>query len=197
MGGLAITIGTALVPFDELLTPASGQTTSPASSPNDTLAGYAQSVELALAQAYQAGATTAKLATPDFAAAVSAFATHHEAHAAAFGALAGASATGKPNPKLLDVITGQMHGAGTESAVLEVVYDLEIAATSTDLYLLSLLTDPGKVEVTASVLPVESQHATVVGLLLGKDPNSVTDFLPSFVIQDQALLPKTYPNPTA
>jgi hypothetical protein len=197
LGGLAITIGSVLVPFDELLTPASGQTTTTAANPDATVAAYAESVELALAQAYQVAMSSKLLVTPSFSAAVTGFASHHGDHAQAFAVLAGTAATSKANPKLLDVVTGQLHAAASENALLQVAYDIENAATSTHLYFLSSLKDTATVKLAASVLPVESQHATVVGLLLGKDPKSVADFLPSFVTQDAALLPKTYPTPAA
>jgi hypothetical protein len=197
LGGLAITIGSVLVPFDELLTPASGQTTTTAANPDAMVAAYAESVELALVQAYQVATSSKLLVTPTFVATVAGFAGHHGDHGRAFGALAGAASTGKANPKLSDVISGQLHAAASENALLQMAYDVENAVTATHLYLLSSLKDTATVKLAASVLPVESQHATVAGLLLGKDPNSVADYLPSFVTQDAALLPKTYPTPAA
>jgi hypothetical protein len=42
----------------------------------------------------------------------------------------------------------------------------------------------------ASILPVESQHAVVLAMILGKDPR---DTFPTFQTQDQALKPDEFP----
>ncbi len=197
LGGLAITIGSIVVPFDELLSPAYGQTATTAANTDNAVAAFAQSVELALAQGYEYAVSTNKVTTPARLTVLATFGTHHKDHGDSFGSLAGSAAPGKANAKLLEVISGQFKAAQTEAAVLQFAYNVENAATATYLSFLAELKDTGMVNLAASILPVESQHATVLGLLLNKDPSSVVDYLPSFITQDAAILPKLYPTPTA
>lgn len=196
LGGLAVTIGSVLVPVEQLLRPAYGLAASSTSS-DDTVAAFAESIELALSQSYVYALSTKKLTTSSFIAAFTTFANHHKDHAAAVASQTGNATGGIVNTKLLDVISGQFHAANTEAAVLQVSYDVENAITATYLSFLAELKGSSLVQLAASILPVESQHATDVGLLLNKDPSSVVDYLPSFVTQDAAMLPKLYPTPTA
>ncbi len=194
LGGLAITIGSVVVPFDYLLGPAYGQAASKA---DVAIAAFAQSVELAVAQGYQYAVSTNKVTTPSRLATLTSIGNHHKDHADSFGALTGSAVPTKTNQKLLDVIEGQFKSAQTEAAVLQFAYELENAVTATHLSFLAQLKDTSMVNLAASILPVESQHATVLGLLLNKDPSAVVDYLPSFITQDAAILPKLYPTPTA
>jgi predicted RecA/RadA family phage recombinase len=80
---------------------------------------------------------------------------------------------------------------------------MENAAASTYLYSLGILTDKGALQLTASVLPVESQHAVVLGQVLGiapftavagsSDPYAGSGYVPYFVTQDQKVDPAVYP----
>jgi hypothetical protein len=120
------------------------------------------------------------------------FAGHHTEHAAAFGAAAGSAATGKANQPLLDALTPQLTAAADENAVLEIAYGLENAAAATYLYALGALTSKVALQLTASILPVEGQHAVVLGTVLGKAATDKT-FLPSFQTQDGAATPDKFP----
>jgi len=200
LGGLVLTIGQAALPVSSLLSSAYAQTPT-TNPPNEVTAAFAESLELAAVAAYQQAA--AKLTTPAVASAAQTFAGHHAQHATAFGSLAKDKATGKPNPKLLATISGQLRDATDEKSTVQIAYDMENAAASTYLYSLGILTDKGALQLTASVLPVESQHAVVLGQVLGiapftavagsTDPYAGTGYVPYFVSQDQKIDPVAYP----
>ena len=200
LGGLVLTIGQAAVPVSSLLAPASAQTAT-TNPPNEVTAAFAESLELAAVAAYQQAA--AKLTTPAVVSAASTFAGHHAQHATAFAALSKGKATGKPNPKLLQTISGEIHDAADEKATIQIAYDMENAAASTYLYALGVLTDKAALELTASILPVESQHAVVLGQALGlapftlatgsTDPYAGSGYVPYFVTQDLKVDPAVYP----
>jgi Ferritin-like domain len=194
LGGIGLTIGSAVVPLEGLLTPAYGQTVSDA---DRTLAAFAESVELAVVTAYQAAAASGKLKTTSVTTVATTFASHHHDHATAFGSAASSKATHKSNPKLTDTVNGQIQSSATEKAVLQVLYTVESAAASTYLYALGALQDNATLSLAASILPVESQHAVILGILLNKDARTNADFLPSFITQDPALTPDKYPVTTA
>jgi hypothetical protein len=199
LGGLALTIGQAVVPVSSLLTPAYGA--AGVKLTDEQIAAFAESLELAAVAAYQAAAS--KLTTAAVAQAAVTFAGHHTQHATAFAAIAKGGATGKPNPKLLETVSGQLRDAPDEKTVVQIAYDLENSAASTYLYALGVLSGQGALELTASILPVESQHAVVLGQVLGlpmfeatagaSDPNAGTGYVPNFVTQDQKLDPAAYP----
>ena len=200
LGGLVLTIGQAAVPVSSLLSPAYGQTAT-TNPPNEVTAAFAESLELAAVAAYQQAA--GRLTTPAVISAAQTFAGHHAQHAQAFGALAKDKATGKPNPKLLDTLAGQLRDATDEKSTVQIAYDMENGAASTYLYALGVLTSTPALQLTASILPVESQHAVVLGQVLGiapftavagsTDPYAGTGYVPYFVTQDQKLDPAVYP----
>ena len=110
--------------------------------------------------------------------------------AAAFGAAAGSSASNAPNAKLLAALSPQLTAAADENAVVDIAYMLENAAASTYLFALGALTSREALQLTASILPVESQHAVVLGSVLGKP---ATDYVPGFETTDAAVDPTKYP----
>ena len=73
------------------------------------------------------------------------------------------------NPKL--------KAATDQKALLEIAYSIEEAAAATYLSALGLLQDKSNAESSATILPVESQHAVVLGQILNK---AVTDYMPPF-----------------
>jgi rubrerythrin len=200
LGGLALTIGQAVVPVSSLLASASAQTAT-TNPPNEVTAAFAESLELAAVAAYQQAA--AKLTTPAVVSAASTFAGHHAQHATAFAALSKGKATGKPNPRLLQTLSAEIHDAASENATIQIAYDMENAAASTYLYALGVLTDKAALELTASILPVESQHAVVLGQALGlapftlatgsTDPYAGSGYVPYFVTQDLKVDQAVYP----
>jgi hypothetical protein len=186
--GLALAIGSAAVPFGALLGSASAQTLD-----DPTIAKFAESVELAAVAAYTAAAQSGKLHTPAVIAAATTFASHHMDHAKAFGAFAGDTATAKPNPGVLLAVGDQIREAPDEMAIVTVAFSTENAAAATYLFAIGALTSAAALAATASVMPVEAQHAAVLGYVLGRDPKTDPDFVPPFQTQDEALSPSKYP----
>ncbi len=136
-----------------------------------TLAGYAQGIELAAVAVYTAVAEKLSGAVLEVA---TLFASHHQDHADAFAALAGDDAQPKANPKLMKGIAPSLKliAAGQPSEALTTqILDfgrvIENQVTYTYAGGLALLTDPSYAAVTATILPIEAQHATVISLALG------------------------------
>ena len=154
------------------------------------VAAFAESVELAAVEAYKAAAASGKVTVKAVLDAATMFAGHHMEHAAAFGAAAGAAATKKPNPKLLAAVGAQLAGAADQAAILKIAFDLENAAAATYVFALGALTSKAALQLTASILPVEAQHAVVLGQVLGAPAAS---FLPSFETSTAAVTPDKFP----
>lgn len=141
------------------------------------IAGYAQSVELAAVAAYQAAAP--KL-SGDVLAVATLFASHHQDHADAFGAVAGDDARPEPNAKLVAAVTPTLEAvaaavkAGTDvtTDVLKFALTVENQAAYTYAAALTLLQDPAYAAATSTILPIEAQHATVIALALGEGPDA-------------------------
>ena len=137
------------------------------------IAGYAQSVELAAVAAYQAAAP--KL-SGDVLAVATLFASHHQDHADAFGAVAGDDARPEPNAKLVEAVTPTLEAvAAAEPSdeltgqILQFAKGVENQAAYTYAAALTLLSDPAYAAATSTILPIEAQHATVISLALGED----------------------------
>jgi len=186
LGGAVVAIGSMLLPVGRLVGVAGAQTGDAG------IAAFAESVELAAVAAYMAAAQSEKVTTPAVLQAATTFAGHHQEHGAAFGAAAGSASTKKANQKLVDMVAPQIQAAAGENAVLEIAYSLENAAAATYLFALGALTSKAALQLTASILPVESQHAVVLGTVLGKPATDKT-FLPSFQTQDAAVTPDQFP----
>ena len=154
---------------------------------------FAQGVELALVAAYAELASSGKVATPDAVQATNAFAAHHQEHAAALGALAGNRATSAPNRRLATMFAARVRGAPDERATLRVALSLENEASSTYLFALGSLEATDALQVAASILPVESQHAVVLAALVNEAPRET---FPAFETQDRALQPDEFPAPS-
>ena len=154
---------------------------------------FAQSVELALAQAYAELASSGKVTTPDAVDATNAFAAHHQDHAAALGALAGSRATSTPNRRLAAMFAARVRDASDERAALHVALALENEVASTYLFALGSLEATAALQLAASILPVESQHAVVLASLVDQAPRQT---FPAFETQDQAVKPDEFPAPS-
>jgi hypothetical protein len=191
-GGAAVAIGAAAVPLLDLFTPALAQTSAP--PPTDAeLVAFAESVERALAAAYAGASTLGPASGAAIKGALTTFAGHHQQHAAALASLGtrlGASSTHKPNPGLLDVAQGQFAAAKDQAQVANVGFLLETSVTSTYMTGLSTLKDGQAQRLSASVLPVESQHSVAFGAAAGK---AIADLVPTFILPDHALDPTKFP----
>jgi hypothetical protein len=136
------------------------------------LASFAESIELATVAAY--GSFRPRLSKPAAVAAATTYPRHHQDHANAMGALAGDKRTGKPNAPLLQTLQDRLARAQSENDVIQVAYDLEGGLASTYLFIISSTTDAAVLKACASVLPIDSQHAVVLGSLLGESTKDLT-----------------------
>jgi hypothetical protein len=181
LGAGALTIGSALIPMHDLLASAQDAT---AAKPDDTdIAAFAQTLELAAANSHTATGASGKISVAA-AQVLAGFAAHHVEHAKAFAAIAGSKATGKPNAKLADTLAGQLRDAQNETMALRIAADLENALAATYLYEVGAFTSVSARQLAASVLPVEAQHGTVVGQLLGLP---ISTDVPNLESQDLAI----------
>ncbi len=187
LGGAALTVGSALVPVSRLLPRAM------AAEVTDTdVATFAASVEYAAVAAYQMGAP---LLSGAVLTAAETFAGHHQDHGDAFAGLVGGA---KPaaNAKLIEALTPTLQGLKTQEDVLAFAFQLENQAAATYLFALGVLTSPDAAELTASILPVESQHAVVLGSALGYAADTA-NYLPVEIsvaaMGAEALTPDDYP----
>ncbi|MEA3075165.1 MAG: hypothetical protein QOF60_73 [Actinomycetota bacterium] len=194
LGAGALAIGSAMVPLSSLLPTSVGA--SPAGAQEQAapltdveIAAFAESVELAAVEAYKTAGASGKL-QPALVQVGTTFAGHHGEHAKAFAPFAKDKATGKPNAALLLAITGQLRAAPDQKAVLQIVLDIENAAAATYLWALGAIEDAAALQLTATVLPVESQHAVVLGQALG---TTLDKNVPSFQTQTARIDPAKFP----
>ena len=185
LGGTAVALGAAMVPLSAaVLSRRTRSRATPGWPPSPSPSSWPPSRHT------RPPRRAARSRRPAVLEAATTFAGHHTEHAAGFGAAAGSSATNKPNAKLLEAVGPQLGAAADEAALLEIAYGLENAAAATYLFALGALTSKEALQLTASILPVESQHAVVLGSVLGKP---ATDFIPGFETVDLAVDPAKYP----
>jgi rubrerythrin len=195
--GAVVTIAGSTVALGPLVGSASAAdtttTTTIAVHPtNDdlTLLAFAQSLELVAVAAYQTAIDSKKLTDATVAEVAMIFQRHHQEHAAAFAALAGKAVQDKPNQKLLDAFGPKFKAAADQTALLELAFDLENAAASTYLYALGVVGATEPAQLVGSILPIEADHAVVLGQVLRKN---VADYVPEFETTTSALKPADYP----
>ena len=141
---------------------ASGTTTS--TVPTDTaLAGFVQGVELAAVALYAQAAVV--IASPAAVSVMATFAAHHRQHALAFAAVAGADAVHGPLPGVLEALSPSSLLV-SERDGLGFLFALESRMASTHEYLLGRFTTVPAVSLSCTTVPVEAQHAAVLGTLL-------------------------------
>jgi Ferritin-like domain len=184
MGGVALAIGSAAVPLSSLWSSAYAATSS-----DVAIAKFAASVELAAVAAYAAAAKTGKVTGQGLKTA-EAFAMQHQDHANAFSGFAGDTATAVANPKLVAAIGGEITMAASATAIVKIAYSLENAAAATYLYAIGALTETAALALTATILPIESQHATIWGTTLGM---SLNEIIPPFLKTTGYVNPAAYP----
>ncbi|MEK7422348.1 MAG: ferritin-like domain-containing protein [Actinomycetota bacterium] len=179
-----VTIGSQVLPVSSFLPRAA------AAGGDAGIAAFAESVELTAVAAYDAAAKSGLVTTKAVLDAAVKFSGHHTEHAAAFGAAAGDAATGKLNQALLDALVPGLTAAKSENDVLKLAYDLENAAAATYLFALGALESVGALQLTASILPVEAQHAVVLGQVFGADAATL---LPPFETETTFVDPTKFP----
>jgi rubrerythrin len=130
------------------------------------VAAFAASIENTLVAVYTEMAK--QVDDPAVAHLVSMFGDHHQAHARSFNGLAGAkSVGGASNPKLTVALLPGFRAARDQSSVLVMAAALEDRVAATYEFALDNLRTAAAKRLTASVLPVEAQHAVVWGAILG------------------------------
>jgi hypothetical protein len=148
---------------------------------DQTIAGYAQGIELAAVEAYKAAAPVLTAGTLPVA---QLFMSHHQQHADAFGAVAGTKKASGPNQKLVTALGPTLAGIKDEMAALNFAFVLEGQAAYTYAAALTLLQDPAYAAATSTILPIEAQHQVVLGLAVGK---SVSDVFPTGAFESTKL----------
>ena len=191
MGG-AVAIGAAVVPVSGLVGIAAAQTTATTvvlpSSDLQTVV-FAQGIELAAVAAYALAVDTVKL-TSLAAETFRLFGRHHNEHATALGALAGKSKVTTPNAALVASLTPQIQALTGQEAAIKFMGTVEQGAAATYLTALGTLESFEAAAGASTILPIESQHATVLGVLSGQP---VSDSVPPFQTTAGAFAPSQYP----
>jgi hypothetical protein len=149
------------------------------------VAAFLERVELAAVELYERVLAPGRLTRPATNAAA-AFAEHHREHAAALGEAAGRAATGRTDTGLLEDLADRLERADDRAGALGVLADVEDTLSATYLFALGILEATEGLRLAASILPVESQHAVVLGRLLADPPN---DAIPAFQVTDAAVMP--------
>jgi len=166
-GGVALAAAPALVPAS-MLAGAGAQGLT-----DGDIAVFAESVELAAVAVYS-DPGLAKLVSADVAAVAQLFAQHHKDHAGAFAALAGGKATGKANPPIVKIYTDTLKPAlKDQTDVLKLAAVVEHQAASTYAFALTALQSPDAAAGTATILPIEAEHAILLGAALGQSPGEL------------------------
>jgi rubrerythrin len=160
-GGALLSVGSSFSPAKSLLSFAAAQ----GGLDDMTIAGYAQSVELAAVKAYEAAAPALSKAVLPVG---QLFLSHHQQHADAFGGVAGDKKATGPNAKLLAAVGPILAKIKDQTGALEFAFVLENQAAYTYAAALTLLQNKDYAAATSTILPIEAQHATVLGLALGK-----------------------------
>ena len=159
VGGAALIVGASLGP-SHWLSSASAQGIT-----DEDLAAFAQSVELAAVAAYGLAAAALSAATKPVA---TLFQMHHQQHADAFGAVAKAKAAKGPNQKLVTALTPALQAVKDEKSALELAFVLENQAAETYAFGLTVASGAAAIGGMATILPIEAEHAAVLGAALGK-----------------------------
>jgi hypothetical protein len=148
---------------------------------------FSAGVEFAAVAAYQVVVDSGRL-EPAVLKTAKTFQGHHRDHGRAFNTIITAT-TERPSSKVLATFNPKLAAAKTQNALLEVAYTIEETLAATYLSALGALQDKTNAQATAAVLPVESQHAVVLGLVLKK---KLTEYMPPFQNSELALDPTKY-----
>ena len=154
------------------------------------LQAFAQSVELALVHAYTQIASAGAITSPAAVDAVTTIVQHHQEHARALGEAAGSRATNEPNRRLVTRFRADLRSASDEASALDVLQRFEDEAASTYMFVLGSLEATPALQLAASILPVEAEHAVELAELVHQAPAQT---FPSFETQDQAFKPDEFP----
>src|SRR4051794_21637543 len=149
-------VGGAVVAAGSFFAPSAFMSFAGAQSFTDEdLAAFAQSVELAAVAAYgMAGAALSPATKP----VAELFAMHHQQHADAFGAVAGAKKVSGPNQKLVAALTPALQAVKDEKGALTLAFGLENQAAETYAFGLTAASGKDAIAGMATILPIETEH---------------------------------------
>jgi hypothetical protein len=165
LGGIALAAAPALIPTASLL-----QHAAAAGLTDVDIAVFAESVELAAVAIYTDKAV-GSLLSPDVLAVATLFASHHTDHAAAFASLSAGKATGKANVAIVKIFVDTLKPTvKNQTDVLKLASVVEHQAASTYAFALTALQSPDAAAGTATILPIEAEHAIMLGAVLGQAP---------------------------
>ena len=168
IGGLALAAAPAIIPTASLL-----QRAAAAGLTDVDIAVFAESVELAAVAIYS-DPDVGSLVSADIAAVAQLFASHHSDHAAAFASLTGGKATGKANGPIVKVFTDKLKPTvKNQTDVLNLASVVENQAAATYAFALTALQSPDAAAGTATILPIEAEHAILLGAVLGQTPDEL------------------------
>jgi hypothetical protein len=136
----------------------------PVTPADSTLAGFLQSIALAVGDVYDKVTPFLSDTTRPIA---SAFQNHHKEHAVALAASAGTAAATMPNQALALVLSARLQGVTDERTALTFAFGLEHQVTETYTFAFTMLTSPDVVHLVATILPVVSGHAGILGSSAG------------------------------
>jgi hypothetical protein len=136
----------------------------PVTPADAALAGFMQSIELAVVDAYEKVLPLLGDAARPIAAK---FQGHHRDYADALAKQAAGSAAKVPNQTLTLVLTARLQGVADEKSALTFAFGLENQVAETYAFTFTTLTSPDVVRVAATILPVVSAHAAALGSLAG------------------------------
>jgi hypothetical protein len=131
------------------------------------LAGFIQSIELAVTDAYE----TVLPLLGDAARPIAVrFQGHHREYADALAKQAAGSVAKLPNQTLTLVLAARLQGVADERGALTFAFGLENQVAETYAFSFTTLTSPDVIRLAASILPVVSAHAAALGSLAGLPP---------------------------
>jgi hypothetical protein len=138
--------------------------TEPVTPADAALAGFLQSIEVAIVNLYDQVLT---LVTDASKAAATKFQIHHREYADLLAAPAGASATKVPNQTLTLVLTSRLQSATDERSALTLAFGVENQLAETYAFAFTTITSPDLIRPLATILPVVSGHAATLASLAG------------------------------
>lgn len=168
-GGTTATTAGATTTAMSDTTPAGTGDFTPSPANDLVLLRTASSLEVLAVAAYQTAIDSGLVTTAAVGEAAMLFQSQHEEHAALFqGATtaAGGEAYTEPNAVVLDALQPTIDGLSDERGVVQLAYDLEVAAAQTYQFAVAKVSDGSLNKALMSVGGVEARHAAILGAVL-------------------------------
>ncbi len=150
-------------------TTAGGGEFTPSPENDIVLLRTASSLEVLAVAAYQTAIDSGLVTTAAVGEAAMLFQAQHEEHAALFqGATtaAGGEAYTEPNAVVFEALQPTINGLSDEMGVVQLAYDLELAAAQTYQFAVAKVSDASLNKALMSVGGVEARHAAILGAVL-------------------------------